>query len=248
MTAGPIVAGRLAPAVARNAETSLKAPRRAAPKSPPAKRWVVPAVLKGKHRAAYVIGRIVMAWGLIEQKLYTDVVRFQQATNPKLYPHDADVASTFDGRLKLWRQLASSACSADRARMSHVDRALGKIKKLGLVRHHLAHGYAIFLPGSRTRSGHWPSEPFLEMVEHREAVTRIKKYTEMARKNPGLRVWASQLQPRYTISELEVRLRELEDLGDDLMKASDAILSTPRLAKLPKRGRQRQSRSNARNG
>jgi hypothetical protein len=84
------------------------------------------------------------------------------------------------------------------------------------------------------------------MVEHREAVTRIKKYTEIARKNPGLRVWASRLQPRYTISELEIRLRELEDLGDDLMKASDAILPAPQPAKLPKRPRRRQSRSSTR--
>lgn len=79
---------------------------------------------KGQHRAAYIIGRISMAWGLIEQRLYHDIIRLQQAKNKNLYPHEAELAATFDDRVKQWRRLCASITS----KLTDVDRVITKLK------------------------------------------------------------------------------------------------------------------------
>jgi len=189
----------------------------------------VPARLKGLHRTAYIIGRISMAWGEIEQRLYSDIVRFQQSQNKNLYPHEAEIAPTFDGRVKQWRRLCKSITNA----LSHVDRAITKLRRLSSIRHHVAHGYPIYLPGFRD-SPPLPTEPFVQIIEHRETVTRLLRHIKLAEKNKLPRVWASDLFPTYTLTELEEKWKELEQLNVELLAASDAVIPFPKPPKLPK--------------
>lgn len=188
----------------------------------------VPASLKGQHRAAYIIGRISMAWGQIEQRLYHDIIRFEQSKNRMMYPHEVDIESAFDDRLKQWRRLCKSLTN----NLSSVDRVIGKIKKLAPIRHHVAHGYPLYFPGFPT-STNLPHGPYLDMIEHRETTQRIRRHIKLSKKEPGIRIWASDLYARYTLTELEKRWLEMEQLGEDLFAVSDGILPTPKPAKLP---------------
>ncbi len=197
------------------------------PRSFPAR---VPARLRGQHRAAYIIGRISMAWGLIEQRLYHDIIRLQQAKNKNLYPHEAELAATFDDRVKQWRRLCASITS----KLTDVDRVITKLKNLALVRHHLAHGYPIYFPGF-SNIERLPTEPYLEIIEHRETKRRLLRHIKLAKENKLGRVWATDLYARYTLTDLESRWEELEKLGDDLFAASDGVLPTPKPPKPPKR-------------
>lgn len=190
----------------------------------------VPARLKGLHRAAYIIGRISMAWGEIEQRLYSDIVRFQQSHNKRLYPHEAEIARTFEARVKQWRKLCKSLTPA----LLHVDRAITKLKELAPIRHCVAHGYPIYFPGFRD-SPPLPTEPFLQIIEHRETVTRLWRHIKLAQKKKLPRVWASDLYPTYTLRELENKWKELEQLAKDLLAASDGVLPFPKPPNFPKR-------------
>ena len=193
----------------------------------------VPASLKGQHRAAYVIGRISMAWGLIEQRLYHDIIRFQQAKNKNLYPHEAEIAATFDDRVKQWRRL----CASITAKLSDVDRVITRLNSLALVRHHVAHGYPIYFKGF-PNTEQLPSQPYLEIIEHRETTTRLLRHIKLAKEKKLGRVWATDLYARYTLTDLENKWKELEKLGSDLFAASDGVLPTPK-PKLPKRPRKK---------
>lgn len=196
----------------------------------------VPASLKGQHRAAYIIGRISMAWGQIEQRLYHDLIRFQQAKNKALYPHQAEIAGTFDDRVKQWRRL----CASLTGNLSNVDRIITKLKVLAPVRHHVAHGYPIYLPGFQ-ESQTLPNEPYLEIIEHRETTNRLLTHIKLAEQKKLGRVWATDLYVRYTLKELERKWKDLETLGDELFVVSDEVLPTPKPPKLPKRPRKRKS-------
>lgn len=84
-----------------------------------------------------------------------------------------------------------------------------------------------------------PSEPFLQIIEHRETITRLKLHIRLAEEKKLGRVWASDLYPTYTLTELENKWKELEKLTKSLFATSDSVLPFPKPPKLPKQPRKK---------
>ncbi len=169
-----------------------------------------------------------MAWGLIEQRLYHDIIRLQQAKNKNLYPHEAELAATFDDRVKQWRRLCASITS----KLTDVDRVITKLKNLALVRHHLAHGYPIYFPGF-SNIERLPTEPYLEIIEHRETKRRLLRHIKLAKENKLGRVWATDLYARYTLTDLESCQSALDRDPRSASKRDPLVLRFERLAFAP---------------
>ena len=171
-----------------------------------------------------------MTWAEIEQRIYYDIIRFEQKFKPRLYPHEVEIAATFDDRLKQWRK----ACKTISHNLSAIDRVITKVKELGPVRHHLAHGYPIYFIGL-PKVPNYPNEPFLEIVEHRETMQRIRGHLSRAKATGATRIFLADIYVRYAISELERKWTEMAKLSDDLFAASDNILQSPKAPKLPRK-------------
>ena len=171
-----------------------------------------------------------MTWAEIEQRMYHDIIRFEQKHQPRLYPHDVEIAGTFDDRLKQWRRL----CKSIGTNLSAIDRVITKIKTLAPIRHHLAHGYPLYFIGL-PKLPSYPNEPYLEMIEHRETMTRIKGHLKRAKETGATHITLSDIHVRYAISELEIKWAEMVKLSAELFAASDGILPTPKPVKFPRK-------------
>jgi hypothetical protein len=182
--------------------------------------------LSDKDYVAFLIGRIIMAWGVIDQRLYFDIIRFERVAKPHLYPYQVSVDSRFEHRLSEWRRLCVSLSHGSSRKASAVDRAITSIKNLVSVRHHLAHGYIYLLKIGR--GGTRTERPCIHVAEYRETAKRIRVYEAAAAANPDRRVYASDLHPVYSIEELETHLYHVADLTTRFVAASEAILSTPK--------------------
>ena len=98
-------------------------------------------------QAALLIGRLIMSWGLFDQRLYSQIIFFEcqkyirKPTGDP--PARKDIVDyRFEVRVKRLRKLSQELCYADPKIMSRVDDVLRRLKELSLIRHHVAHGYS----------------------------------------------------------------------------------------------------------
>jgi hypothetical protein len=183
----------------------------------------VPPSISDEDYIALLIGRVIMAWGLIDQLLFSAILRLESHKAPKP-PFEIQIDERFEHRLKC-RKLCVETCQNDHTKMTRVDRVLGKIRKASALRHHLAHGYIVsFRLGRR---GKKTERPNLHVIEHREATKRLLKNIESHKKDPTHTFWAEDLHPIYTIEDIEAHLRVANAIISEVQVATEAILPFP---------------------
>ncbi|HUB63662.1 MAG TPA: hypothetical protein VL996_04325, partial [Methylocella sp.] len=134
-------------------------------------------IVSDEDYIALLIGRIIMGWGLIDQLIYSEILRF----------HKLKIDDRFTHRLKHWRQLCVSVCQSDQTKISAIDRVMTKMKMDSLVRHHLAHGFALLF--KLGRRGVCPNRPNLHIYEYRETTKRLRANQEAFKRDPTMKFW-----------------------------------------------------------
>ena len=171
---------------------------------------------------ALLIGRIVMSWGLIDEGIWSEIVRFELHKRPGTFPHELKIAGSWNGRVKCWRQLCASICQGDQIKLSAVDRVITKMNKDIIVRHHLAHGYALLFKIGRR--GVRTKRPNLHIHQHRETTKRLLANQEAFKRDPKMEFWAEDLHPMYTIEELEEHIENVAKIKAEFESASYGVL------------------------
>lgn len=183
-----------------------------------------PKGLSDDDYLAFLVGKITMCWGNIDQLLCFDIVRFATAENPSAYPHEIKIDDRFKMRVSHWRRICVGRAD-DRDKVSAIDKAVERIHSTSSIRHIIVHGQVFtFTPNI---SG--PKKPKVYVFEHRETTKRLSKVAEVAKQHPvAARLMAADLHPSYSIEELEEYVRKSTALFNQMRAASEAILPRPK--------------------
>ncbi|MGA8755453.1 MAG: hypothetical protein WB611_03855 [Stellaceae bacterium] len=169
---------------------------------------------------ALLIGRLIMAWGLFDQRLYSQIILFESEkymSNPK---GDAPTIEqiidySFEKRTRKLRRLALELSISDKNTMKKVDDIIRRLTELSQIRHHLAHGYV--------RIGSAPGQPLaVEIISHRERWEGQRILTRKILKD-GYKPKAEDLRSSYTFEQLNDAKVKLDCLYDEFSEVFGEI-------------------------
>ncbi|MFZ3237727.1 MAG: hypothetical protein WA184_20470 [Stellaceae bacterium] len=162
--------------------------------------------------AALVIGRLIMSWGLFDQRLYAQIILFESEKYMNDPSGDAPtiekiIEYSFKKRIERLRKLAFELSEADKNTMRKVDEIIPKLKELSQIRHHLAHGYI--------RIGSAPGQPLaVDVLSHREKWDSQKILTRKVLKE-GYKPTHNDSRSSYTLDRLIKAKTQLDHLHDE---------------------------------
>jgi hypothetical protein len=170
---------------------------------------------------ALLIGQLILSWGLFDQRLYSQIIRFESEKYIRNPIGDAPkmeeiIDYSFEVRVKRLRKLSVELCNGNSKIMARVDDVVRRLNQLSLIRHHLVHGH-VRVSAAPGRA------PAFEVWEHREQRKQQKVLTRKILQHK-YKPTSQDFELSYTFEEVKEARTKMDKLYKEFSNVMNKVL------------------------